>query len=611
MKSHVRFIGLFFLVLSLSAHAAAAPLEGGTLPVVERVQALLASDQPAEALQLLESYRPTSLETSVYHAAYARVLVRLDRRLASIEHYRLAYLYALSPGEQEVFLRERADTFLAMNYNTEAALCYDVFLRTFPHSVSADLAHLGAGDAHYRLGQFREALREYEQGGASLGARSGRANSLQALGSMKEAYDLYRSILAEDKDIKFLNSSQETLYSMSVNFAQMDKIPDALMYLNSVTDPRLLSLANVAIGRVYLQKNKLDLAIKQLEAAEASSDRDVVGPALLLRAEAYEKQGKHQEALTTLRKIKISYPYGKHYDDAMLLLARLSANRGKPAEAIGYLQELIFRRTPSRAALEVLEAIMLEASRKDSAEFAKLWSGMGRWLMDPSRSANLITFAKALQPSGKPFLDLCAWLYKYGLPEAKTASSQMLARYYADQGDGARSLGYLARIKQKKDDEDILRIKARVAQLNRDGKRAGGMILGLRNPQESDAVFVLDLQNAGAGLDTAKVIAFCGRLLAGSDASPAAQIRFADYLYRNGKPVVALGYYRRSVADRPGTSARRLGEGDREWAYYRIARLAPGGETGKALVELEKGKGPAAHLAAADLKARALRERLP
>ncbi len=95
----------FFLAASqavFTAEAIAAPSS------LERAKELILSNKPADALAALSSYYPSHEEMSAYHYAFARALVALKQPFDSIEHYRLAYIYADSTADRERLLQERA-----------------------------------------------------------------------------------------------------------------------------------------------------------------------------------------------------------------------------------------------------------------------------------------------------------------------------------------------------------------------------------------------------------------------------------------------------------------------------------------------------------------------
>lgn len=573
---------------------------------IERAHGLIRAGTPALAVDALSSYKPNSREAFAYHSVYGSALVQANRPYDAIEHYRLAFIYAATDVDKERILFERAETYAKMAYASEAAVCYAVFLRKFPDSGFAERAHLGIAEARYRLGEYHDAVKHYEKAGASFAARSGIPNALQALGRTEEAFKLYLSLLKTNP--MDINSSPETLYSMGESFRLSGRNPDAKIYLGSIKEPPTKFRAEVGLGQIALEERRLHDAVRHFSEASGSPERVVRRQALTLRAEAYMKLGNFDDAEATLREVRNSHPYGKTYDSVLMNLARLSTVRGRPADAVPFLKELIYRRTPMPEALDELEKIILDAKDKAPAEFLQLWKSVGRWLMDASRSAALVKIARGLRSSGRPFLDLCSWLVKYGTEETKNEGRLLLADFYAELGDGATASGYLLRARAPGRDDDVRRIAAKIALLNRDERKAAEALLSLTAPREEDVLAVIGMMQSLK--DVRKAAAFCEQAFQRTPGTPAAYARFADALYDAGRTDDALRYYQAATSARQApvaAGARNAGDADREWAFYRISRLTQGEEHTRALTTIEKGKGIAARIAAADLRENSLR----
>ena len=73
-----------------------------------------------------------------------------------------------------------------------------------------------------------QSILNYEEAGNSSRALFGKANAYQAVGRLKDAYNLYLSLIGRDRE--YLNSSQETLYHVAENFRLMEKPADAKIY---------------------------------------------------------------------------------------------------------------------------------------------------------------------------------------------------------------------------------------------------------------------------------------------------------------------------------------------------------------------------------------------
>ncbi len=605
MKILLRALIITLALATAGSALCAAEVLAAPTPL-ERAKELLLSNKPAEAIAALSSCQPAHEEMSAYHYAYARALVALKKSYDSLEHYRLAYVYADSIADRERLLMERADAYAAMGYFSEAAVCYDVFLALFPRSSFTERAELGIAEARFRNGEFHQALPHYEKSGTSVRAVLGKANTLQSLGRTAEAGTLYQALIEHDP--KTVSASQETLYFIGENYRQAGKLRDARLYYESVKDPVIKFRALLGLGRIALEEKNPAAAVLCFTSAVPSPERTVRREAILSRAEAQLMLGKDAEARAGLEDIRNNYPYGKAYDQAVLLTAKLDRKQGKHSEALASLKTLIYRRSPSAAALDEIESIVLDMKDKDPAQFLRLWGEAGRWLLDPSRAATIVKVAAALRYSGKPFLDACAWLIKYGPEDTKAEGRLLLADFYADLGDVPTAWTYIGRTKIKGHDDDLLRVKARIYLANRDAQSASEAILSLREPVEADALRLLEAMPSLRNSDRAE--AFCERILGDRTASAGTLVRFADVLYGQGKKQKALEYYRAAVAVKHGPPGDTGGAADREWARYRTASIAGGAEGRESLAAIQSSRTAVGRFAAAELKSAGLQRKV-
>ena len=109
------------------------------------------------------------------------------------------------------------------------------------------------------------------------------------------------------------------------------------------------------------------------------------------------KQGRQEDAKSILLEIRRKYPYGKEYEEALLLLSQLYKKEGNFKESTSLLKELVFRHPPNQKALDEFESLILAAEEKGEEEFLKLWQNVGHWLLQPSRSQSLLKIAKGLK----------------------------------------------------------------------------------------------------------------------------------------------------------------------------------------------------------------------
>ncbi len=605
MKTHLRLIVITFIMLT-SVRTGWSIDKFVTPSSLERAEEMLTANKPADALAALSSYQPSHEEMSAYHYALARALVALKRPYDSIENYRLAYVFANSLEDKERIMLERADVYAAMGYYPEAAMCYDVFLKQFPKSSFSERAELGIAEAGFKNRDFRQALIHYDKAGLSVRAVMGKANTLQALGRTAEARDLYCELIEHSP--KVVNSSPETLFSIGENFRQAGNKKDARFYFESVKDPVLKYRAAQGLGQLALEEANYNAAIIQFSIAAESPERTVRRDAILSRADAQMRMGKYDDAQSALEVIRNKYPYGKEADTALLMLVQLLRKKGKSAEALVLLKPLLYRQNPVGAALDDLEAMLLEAKDRDPKEFVELWTKSGRWLLEPSREQFIVNIAPALRYEGKPFLDICVWLITYGSESGKSEGRLLLAGFYADLGDGATAENYLKRAKIKGHHDEVARVKAKISMVGMDFKNVSEAIMSIRDINETDLPYLLDAMNLLK--NKKKETAFLEQVLRKKSVSSGILVSFADILFDAGQSLKALEYYRQATTAKTAPERKDGTAGDLEWAHYRIAVIAKGREGHDSLQAIQTAKNAMGRFAAAALKGAELRRKV-
>lgn len=598
---------VILLSLLIGADRSSIAGEKVVLPTsLESAQGLIKSKKPEDALAILSSYIPSRDEFSAYHYAYAQALVQVQQPYESIEHYRLAYLYAGSDSDKERMLLERAEVYAGMGYSSEAVVCFDVFLSQFPKSNLIERAELGIAESRYRLGEFKEALTHFEKAGSSFRALYGKANALQSLGKAAEASDIYQDLIKNDPEV--INSSPDTLFNIGENHRQLGRLNDAKIFFSSVKDDVIKYRCAIGLGLIASKEGQFDAAVKYFNTAAESPDRQVRSEASMDRADVQIRLEKYDEAEAALLEVRNGYSYGKQYDTATLLLSKLYRTRGKLNESVAVLTALIYRRTPSSAALDELETIMLEAKEQDRDAFVKLWNSAGRWLLDPSRSESLVKIARRLRHSGTPFFEVCAWLIRHGSEDAKTEGRLLLADFYADLGDSATARGYLTRPTIKGHSDEVLRISAKAYLADHDPVNASQALMAVREPRETDMLLLMDSMKSLK--NTGKVIQFCRKTFMKTPATPQVAVRFADILFDADKPHDALEYYRAAVAAMKSMGSDHAVSPDIEWAHLRISMIAHDGDRTASLAAIQMEKNTLGRFAAAELKGNSLRRKL-
>ncbi len=594
---------VLFLPFAASADDAAAT---STTPI-EKARVLLSANKPEDALDVLNAYQPATRELSSYHGLLAQSLVQMKKLSESIEHFRIAYIYATTTAEKERLLLDRAETYKKMTYYSEAVVCYRNFLKNFPQSAFAPRAELGIADSFYRLGSFHEALEAYEKAGDATQVLLGKANATHRLGNFQKANELYMALITKDK--KFVESSQEALFNIGENFREMGRLLDAKIYLNSVKENALQPYAYVGLGLVAMAEKKYPTAEKYFTEVLDTKDRRLHQQALLHLATTYLAWGKQEEALVNLLEIRRNYPYGKEYDTALLLLAKMYRSRGKPEDAVPFLNELVCRRTPVPAALEEIESLLIEMKDKNSAELVNIWRVAGHWLLDPSRAKSVVKIARALRHSGKIYLDICRWLIKNGSEETRAQGRLLLADFYADIGESATASQYAKRGRKSATEDDAFRTQARVQFVNGAYQETLTTLMNIKEMKEPDVQLLLDV--ARSLPDPGQALSFCNKLFSKSRWSPTAEVMFADLLYDQGKKQEALGHYAAVASLKLDSKQNASALADIEWACYRVSLLAPARQASDALAKIKMVKSALGRLAGAELQGRAISERIP
>ncbi|HYA86420.1 MAG TPA: tetratricopeptide repeat protein [Nitrospirota bacterium] len=606
MRIFFRIFSLTLMLILANMHQAKAIESTGPPTPLERAKALIAENKPAMTIDALSAYHPSHEELSDYHYVYAQALAALKHRYESIEHYRLAYVYARSPVDKERMLFERAKVYADMGYSSEAADCFDVLLKQFPQSSLAERAHLGIAEARYQLGEFREALVHYEKAGTSHQTLIKRAITLQALNRNEEAHKLFHDMIEQDPEL--VRSSPETMYNLGESYRRIGKLKDARIFFEFVKDPAFNYWAAQGLGLIALTEKRFDDAVTAFTRATKSPDRSLKREAAMNLADAYLQMGKKEEAQAALLEIKKNYPYGKQYDAALILLARLYRTQEKFNESLSLLRELILRRNPVSSALDEVESVFNEAKDRDPNKFIKLWTMAGRWLLDPSRARSIIKIAPHLRNAGKPFLDVCSWLIKYGPPDVQSEAWLLLANFYADLGDAASARDYMKHANPATGGDEVLRIQAKIALASKECRTAAESIMKIQDVNENDVLLLLDSMKLLTNIKKEK--AFCERAIHNKTVSPTTAVKFADILYAEGNRQEALAYYRVAVAASPEKEPKNgRTAADADWALYRIATMTKGEDAEQSLKAIQEENNEIGRFAAAELKGVQLRRR--
>jgi tetratricopeptide (TPR) repeat protein len=174
-------------------------------------------------------------------------------------------------------------------------------------------------------------------------------------GRFEEAAALYRRIVEEDE-------SDETARSRLINvYLQMDKVDFALEQLQEMkaeaTDPEMVDFT---ISRLLIAKERYDEAITLLKSIIAT-DPDQNGARYLL-ALAYHQQGEVQKATELLKSIPAT---AEVYEDAILLLIRIIRSENDITGAIRILEKALAGARPGKMSFYIVLASLYRENHQE------------------------------------------------------------------------------------------------------------------------------------------------------------------------------------------------------------------------------------------------------
>ncbi|HEX7519880.1 MAG TPA: tetratricopeptide repeat protein [Candidatus Deferrimicrobium sp.] len=448
-----------------------------------------------------------------------------------------------------------------MGYYYEAKTDCLIFLKKFPNSARVRRVRAVLARSLFGTGRLSEAVRQFDLAGKTPEALYGKADTLQKMGMTREASQAYAAAAAVDG--RYPDSSEETRYWLGENLRLSGDAGHAKELLLTIKGEGLRDRAAIGLGEMAAAESHPDEALRRFVSVLGSKDKKVRRLALLRLADAEAARGNAGEAAARLAEIVRMYPFTREYDDAVLRLARLKATAGDEIGAMSLLTKLVLRASPLRKnALDAIEAILLSARGKGGERFVALWNAGGRWLMDASREAFLVTIAGELKGTGAPYLELVRWLSQYGSGAVRVESLVALSRLCVETGDVAGVRNCLKSLKgMGASGDEVLRVEAALKFAQKDYRGAAETLLMLRNVEGKDAFllgetipYAASSRKAATALETA---------VSRSDAGPRELSRLADALVGAGREDDAARYYRGAVEKDPTN----------EWACYRLALL--------------------------------------
>lgn len=551
---------LLLLVLPAVSFAGAAD---GLVPSgpLSSALALVEANRIPEAKKTLEAIRPDMATLGPLHYIQGRVSASSRNPHEAASHYRRASIYSSNAGLKELSLFLAGETELGMGYFYEAKTDCLVFLKKFPDSARVRRVRAVLARSLSGTGRHAEALRQFDLAGDAPEVLYGKADTFQKMGMTREASRAYAAAAAVDG--RYPESSEETRYWFGENLRLSGDAGHAKELLLTVRGEGLRDRAAIGLGELAAAESNPDEALRRFASVLGSKDKKVRRLALLRLADAEAARGNAGEAAARLAEIVRTYPFTREYDDALLRLARLKATEGDGIGALTLLTKLVLRASPLRKdALDAIEAIVLSARGKGGERFVAIWNAGGRWLMDASRQASLVTIAGELKGTGAPYLELVRWLSQYGSGAVRVESLVALSRQCAEAGDGTGVRNCLKSLKgMGASGDEVLRVEAALKFVQKDYRGAAETLLMLRNVEGKDA-FLLGETLPYAG-SSRKAAAALETAVSRSDAGPRELSRLADALFDAGRKDDAARYYRGAVGKDPTN----------EWACYRLALL--------------------------------------
>ncbi len=550
---------LFIILLPLDSDAEHGN-ESIKTPTLKKTLESLKLEMYSETIKILSEYRSEVKNEAAYHFIYGRALKETKRFHDSLEHFRLAYLYASNNELKELSLLERAEVYFKMKRFREARALYILFLKNYPDSEYLKKTHLGLAKSLAGIGLLRDSLKYYDKAEKGPESVFGKASILQRLGMVKEANGLYATGIEQYRN--YLQGSDESRYYLGENLRSMGKLSEAKEYLLSLKGSPYEYEAELSLGMIATGESETENAIKHFHAALLSTNRDIRRHALLNLARAHIINGNVNEAKLSLEEIRYKHFYGDEYDEAILKLSEIYRMEGKFDAAASLLKELVMRPSPLREALDGLEAILQDVKERDMPQFIHLWKSVGPWLLESSREPFLLNIAGALKDTGKPFLEVTLWLLKHGSTETKMRSLKALADFYAVIGDTKIARVYIERLRKAYGTTDeILRMEAEIFYEDRDFRSLAEKIMAIKRIKQEDLRLFMDTFTSAK--DVEKAIIFYEKTLKKLRGEAEIYNKLADVLYELHRNNDSLHYYKLALQSDPIN----------EWALYRIGSL--------------------------------------
>jgi len=291
-------------------------------------------------------------------------------------------LFELASAEMESFLQSNPGHPESANLLWKLSRCYIEldrpvsamerardFASAAPEDDRACAALFEAARAGSRGGQLPETLvlldvilRDYERCEHHGEAVLLSARIRRARGERAAAHQLLGWLIDHSSDPELLGLA---LYERAELRAEEDPAsarPDLVALKSHLADHPLTGFASLRLARLEHSEGRSDRALLELEwLLPRFQERDLVGPALLLKADWLEELGRPSDAAAAISQLRRGYPDRADDLDLLLRQSALLREAGRPAEALRQVEEGLAR-MPGQPRLLLEKAPLVEAA---------------------------------------------------------------------------------------------------------------------------------------------------------------------------------------------------------------------------------------------------------
>ncbi|MES0335322.1 MAG: tetratricopeptide repeat protein [Candidatus Magnetobacterium sp. LHC-1] len=532
---------------------------------------------------------------------YARILEAKQESAKAVDRYRKAYQFATNVKIKEEALMRRSELNLQKNFNNDAKLGFQTFINDYPSSRQINKAYLGLARSLSALGKHSEALETLDKSGSNISeVLFERANTLQRLGRVKDAGDIYTTAMLKDPGY-IKKNNDATLYSYAENMLASGDTKKARAAFATIRDPELRDKATLGFAKVALKDSKPDVAAEYLKKLTNSKDKEVRQEAMLNLSKVQLQTGKTDEVKKNLKALKGMGLRDNAKEELASLQIDLDVKEKKYKDAADSIKKLHAKDPGSKEMLDKMEGVMSEAMQGDNDQFVDLWLTYGAMLLDKSREPFILKAKDALKDTGKPYVDVLTWISKNSSDTEKHKALGELTEIYSDAGDKAAAVRSLAEMKNLKvPGDDLLRTEARINFTNRDYGEALKTLMLMKQFNKEDVELMRDSmlmspRNETAVLSYEKALKDSG--VAGTTED---YLALADAFYDLGNMEGATLYYKKAIAAEPAN----------QWASYRLGVILSPNESEPILKGLSLGASNISRLSKAALKEQQINKRI-